>query len=971
MDEEELFDEFGNPIGDPAIGSDMEDDFGSSPSTSDNEDNNITSDDRESIQNVESVKDLMLGNDTYGEAVEVLVETENTQLFNEPLVKPNEPKSKGSEYSLFSQLKKNMPQTKYDRQYMLDLLSLPERIRNVAVIGPLHSGKTSLVDLMIIESHKKLSHITKNVEQGWKSLRYMDNLRQEVERGISIKLNGFTFMSTDLNDKSMVYNMLDSPGHVNFMDETAVALEAADIAVICIDIVEGVTSIVEKLIKLCEKKNLKMVFVLNKIDRLILEMKLPPLDTYLKLKHTITRINSFTKEVYSPELDNIVFASTKLGFTFTTREFVKYYYSNSISDDKIEQFINKLYGNYTYSKGRFQIIQDPLVQKPTFHDFILLPLYKIIGYSLSLDEKKLKKFTTTLKQHFNIVIPESERLLRMDPLPLLRYICQLIFKNKQTGLYHSINTVDINISVQKSSNSQTVVARALKTLDYGGQEFSLVRIYSGTLQVGREVNIIDSNKEIDGAMEDNDDEDDDDFEKIVITELALLGGRYYYNVNSAGPGQIVLAKNISHLFEKSCTIFSGFDRKGLPKFGSIDYINSVCFKVIIEPLVPKELPKLMDALIKVSKYYPGLVTKVEESGEHVIIGSGELYLDCLLYDLRKLYAKIEIKISDPVTIFTESSSKESFTSIPVTSSKGDISLSISAKPLDAKLLRDLSQNKKNELDIENEIASGNTRKLSKMLRTEYGWDSLTARNIWTFHHSNIFVDDTLPDETDKNILKHYKQQIKQGFYWAVREGPLCEEYIYGIQFNLLKFEINETNGNKHIGSQLIPMIRKACYIGMMTAGPILMEPIYEVDVIVKTALIPIVEELFKRRRGARIYKTEKIGGSLLSELRGQIPVIESIGLETDLRLSTNGGAMCQLQFWKKIWRKVPGDVLDEEAIIPKLKPAPYESLSRDFVMKTRRRKGISNEVFMSNDGPSLGKYIDPELFEQLKANELI
>lgn len=64
-------------------------------------------------------------------------------------------------------------------------------------------------------------------------------------------------------------------------------------------------------------------------------------------------------------------------------------------------------------------------------------------------------------------------------------------------------------------------------------------------------------------------------------------------------------------------------------------------------------------------------------------------------------------------------------------------------------------------------------------------------------------------------------------------------------------------------------------------------------------------------------------------------------------------------------------VLDKDAFIPKLKPAPINSLSRDFVMKTRRRKGISTGGFMSNDGPTLEKYISTELFVQLRENGLV
>lgn len=972
MDEEDQYDEFGNLIG----GSDSLSESGNDYEANDNESIHPASDISIEDENLEVSNEIdepivtttemkLYDPEINGDNdFEILVETENTQSLNEPLVKPLIHKAKGENHTLFPITKKDIPKASYDRNYMLDLLKIPERIRNVAVIGPHHSGKTSLVDLMVWDSHSRLPHISNNIKQGWKDLRYMDSFRQEIERGMSIKLNGLTFMGTDLDDKSMMYNVIDSPGHVNFMDECAVALEATDIEIICLDIVEGVTTVVQKLIKLCEKMNKKIIFVLNKIDRLIFELKIPPMDAYLKIKHIIKEINLLTSMKYSPELDNIVFASSKLGFTFTVREFVKYYYGNTLPNDKIEQFIKKSYGDITYSKGKFKNIVDHIVEKPTFHDFFIVPLYKILGHTVSLNEKNIENFTTTLKEQFNINIQNPNDLLKMDPHPLLRYICKLIFHEKQAGFYHSINLIPS--TYEQNDHSDKLVARALKTLDYGGKEYTLVKVISGTMNKGTHVNIFDTNNEVD------EDEDEDDLpEAVLIGDISLMGGRYVLDVESAGPGQIVLIKSISKYFDKSAVLFNGISRSELPLFGPIDYINIACFKIIIEPLIPKELPKLLDALIRVSKYYPGLIAKIEESGEHTILGSGELYLDCLLYDLRNIYAMIEINISNPVTIFSEGVHKESFTTIPVKSSNKNISLSISAQPLDQNLLADLSSNRLDEKLIERDIAAGNIRKISKMLRTEYGWDSLTARNVWTFHHSNIFVDDTLPEETDKELLLKYQEQIKQGFYWALNEGPLCEENIYGTQFNLLSFKIEDIDKTKNIGSQMIPMVRKACYIALMTAEPIIMEPIYDMNIIIKTQLIPIAQELFKKRRGTKIMSSRRIGGTPLSELIAKIPVIESIGIEADLRLSTNGGAQCQLIFWNNNWKRVPGDVLDEDAVIPKLKPAPYESLSRDFVMKTRRRKGISNDGFMSNDGPSLGKYIDPELFEQLRLNDLV
>ena len=56
---------------------------------------------------------------------------------------------------------------------------------------------------------------------------------------------------------------------------------------------------------------------------------------------------------------------------------------------------------------------------------------------------------------------------------------------------------------------------------------------------------------------------------------------------------------------------------------------------------------MLEGIRKVDKSYPLLETKVEESGEHILIGTGELHLDSILHDLREMYSEIEIKVSDP------------------------------------------------------------------------------------------------------------------------------------------------------------------------------------------------------------------------------------------------------------------------------------------------------------------------------------
>merc|ERR1712240_479580 len=117
-------------------------------------------------------------------------------------------------------------------------------------------------------------------------------------------------------------------------------------------------------------------------------------------------------------------------------------------------------------------------------------------------------------------------------------------------------------------------------------------------------------------------------------------------------------------------------------FRPLKFSTQSVIKIAVEPVNPSELPKMLDGLRKVNKSYPLLSTRVEESGEHVILGTGELYLDCVMHDLRKLYSEIEIKVADPVVSFcetvVETSSLKCFAETPNRKNK----LTMIAEPLD-------------------------------------------------------------------------------------------------------------------------------------------------------------------------------------------------------------------------------------------------------------------------------------------------
>jgi U5 small nuclear ribonucleoprotein component len=80
-------------------------------------------------------------------------------------------------------------------------------------------------------------------------------------------------------------------------------------------------------------------------------------------------------------------------------------------------------------------------------------------------------------------------------------------------------------------------------------------------------------------------------------------------------------------------------------------------------------------------------------------------------------------------------------------------------------------------------------------------------------------------------------------------------------------------------------------------------------------------------------------------VKALLPAIESFGFETDLRVHTQGQAFGLSVF--DSWAVVPGDPLDRSEVLRPLEPSPPAALAREFMVKTRRRKGMAEDVSVS------------------------
>ena len=348
--------------------------------------------------------------EVFGEDVEALVQEEDTQLLSEPIIAPK----KVNKTFIHEE---HLPETCYSKEYLMDLMAFPSLVRNIALVGHLHHGKTGFIDMLVSQTHLLDWSDTK-------AHKYTDVHELERTRGLSIKSMPTSLVLPNLRGKSHMLNILDTPGHVNFTDEVTAAVRVSDGAVVVVDVVEGVMVNTERIIKNLVFEDIPFVLVLNKIDRLILELKLPPMDAYYKLKFTVEEVNSLlvglTDFRVGPELGNVCFAATEMGWSFTLESFAKMYAENSPEAFDSAEFAKRLWGDVYFDTAKRTFRRNKSGDAPTrsFVYFILEPLYKLVTHVIGEDQETLRVTLESLGIHL------KPSMLSMDVRPLLRIVCK-------------------------------------------------------------------------------------------------------------------------------------------------------------------------------------------------------------------------------------------------------------------------------------------------------------------------------------------------------------------------------------------------------------------------------------------------------------------------------------------------------------------------------------------------------------------
>jgi elongation factor 2 len=168
-----------------------------------------------------------------------------------------------------------------------------DRIRNMGIVAHIDHGKTTLSDHLLAGAGMI------STELAGQQL-YLDSDILEQTRGITIDAANCS-MVHEYKGESYLINMIDTPGHVDFGGDVTRAMRAVDGVIVVVDAVEGTMPQTETVLRQALKERVKPILFINKVDRLINELKLTPEEMQRRFIMIITEFNKIVRDMAPPE----------------------------------------------------------------------------------------------------------------------------------------------------------------------------------------------------------------------------------------------------------------------------------------------------------------------------------------------------------------------------------------------------------------------------------------------------------------------------------------------------------------------------------------------------------------------------------------------------------------------------------------------------------------------------------------------
>ena len=713
-----------------------------------------------------------------------------------------------------------------------DLMNKLDYIRNIGIAAHIDHGKTTLSDNLLAGCGMMSEDLA------GKQL-VLDYDEQEQERGITINTASASMVHT-FEDKDYLVNLLDTPGHVDFGGDVTRAMRAVDGCIVVVCAVEGAMPQTETVIRQALREKVKPILFINKVDRLINELKVTPEEMQQRFIKIITKFNELLNKTVPEEFKGKWTVKVEDG----TVAFGSAYYNWAISA--------------------------PFMQKTG------LGFKDIYNYCHENKQKELAKKTPIHEVLLDMVVDNLP-----SPAVAQKYRIPHIWRGEENS-----ETGKSMISCNEKGPLMLMITKII--LDPHAGEVAVGRMYSGKIERGQEVYVVGMPN------------------KNRVQQVNLMVGSDRIPVDYVSAGNIVALTGARDAIAGSTLA----DTSEIEPFERIVHVSEPVVTVAVEAKNTKDLPKLIEVLRSISKADPSIQVNInQETGENLMSGMGELHLEITEYRIKNEHG-VDIETSEPIVVYRESISKSSPSKFEGKSPNKHNRFYIEVEPLPENVVKALYNN-----DIP-ENPKKHKKEVEKAL-LDLGMSKEVAKGVFGIHGMNMITDVT------KGIqhLFETRELIKESFDEVMKSGPIANEPCQGMLIKLVDAKLHEDA--IHRGpAQVIPAARNAIYGSIMTADPILLEPMQKVFISTPQDLMgDASRELNQRRAVVRDMQTERD----MVNIDAKAPVADMFGFASAIRSATGGRVLWNTENlgFEALPRQLQTDIVKQIRERKGLKPEPY------------------------------------------------
>ncbi|MBN1159695.1 MAG: elongation factor EF-2 [Candidatus Diapherotrites archaeon] len=685
------------------------------------------------------------------------------------------------------------------------LMTQRENIRNIGIVAHIDHGKTTMTDNLIAGA----GLISKELAG---DQCVTDFYELEQERGITINAACISVVYP-YNDVNHLINVIDTPGHVDFGGDVIRAMRAVDGVIVVACAVEGVMPQTETVIRQALRERVKPTLFINKVDRLIGELEVTPEEMQQQFIKIINGVNSLIAK-------------------------------NAPKGKEKEWQVKVEDGSVCFGSAyRNWAVSVPQMKKTGIS-------FKDVYEHVKSDQQKELSEKTPLFIAINDMVVKH----LPNPLDAQKYRIKHIWPGDENS--------ELGKAMESCDPNGPLMMMITKIQpDPHAREVAIGRIFSGKIEKGKEVFLLQSKKT----------------GKIQLVGIYMAGDRvtledvYAGNIGAiVGLRDAFAGETISEL--KDADAFEGFMTKTEP-----------VITMAVEATNMKDLPKLIEVIHSITKADPNIRAEInQDTGEHLVSGMGELHLEVTKYRIEHDNG-IPVKTSPPIVVYKESVDAVSPEIVGKSPNKHN-KFHFTVEPLPEAIAKALA---------EGEISEGKEKNKDKIQErvnklVELGMDRDEAKSIWHIYGHNILVDKT----KGVQYLFETKELVIQGFEEAMDNGPQAMEKVGGIKVTLRDASLHEDA--IHRGpAQTLPAIKRPIWAAILSAKPKLLEPVQKVFISVPQSYLGAVSgELQTRRAGIDDMRTE--GDTMIITARA--PIKEMIGFAGAIRGATQGRAIWTTEF---------------------------------------------------------------------------